>query len=264
MQILSEITEQLLRRAQIAQGMRVLDIGCGSGEVTRAVGRLVGADGTVVGIDGSAAALAAAEAVRDSTVYKNISYLLGDLSELQPEMGRFDCIVGRRVLMYVPKPERVIAKLVSMLRPGGGIALQEHDITMTPGRTGSWPVHDQVHHWLWESVRREGANPRLGFSLAPMLSNAGLDVEALWAQAIFSGYEKGVHHPLHDLVRMVQPRLLASGVATEAEIDLPSLEARLAAERAAQPSSYVSDMAVCVVARRSEPTDETGLVDHAA
>ena len=257
MQPLSEITEHLLRRAHFAPGMRVLDIGCGSGEVTRAVARLVGPGGSVLGVDGSPAALAAAEAATDFDHQANIAYRLADLSALPPGWGPFDGIVGRRVLMYVPKPEAVIARLVSMLRPGGTMALQEHDTTMTPGRAGNWPEHDRVHHWLWESVRREGANPGLGFRLAPMLARAGAEVEALWAQAIFSGHEKGVHHALHDLVGMMQPRLLASGVATEAEIDLPTLEARLRAERAANPSSYAADMAVCVVARRSAKPDET-------
>ena len=236
--------------------MRVLDIGCGSGEVTRAIADLVGPIGTVVGVDGSAAALAIAESATDSTRYKNISYVLSNLSELQPELGAFDCVVGRRVLMYVPEPENVIARLISLLRPGGRIALQEHDATMTPGRTGSWPMHDKVHHWLWECVRREGANPNLGFSLAPMLSSAGLAVEALWAQAIFSGYESGVHHQPHDLVKMMQTRLVASGVVTEEEIDLPSLAARLSAERAANRSIYATDMALCVVARKSDLPSE--------
>lgn len=251
MQPLSEITEQLLRRARIGQGMRVLDIGCGSGEVTRAIANLVGPLGAVIGVDSSAAALTAAEAATDSTQYKNISYILYNLSELQPELGAFDCIVGRRVLMYLPEPRSVIDKLISLLRPGGRIALQEHDTTMTPGRTGRWPVHDQVHHWLWECVRREGANTNLGFSLAQMLLSAGAGVEKVWAQAIFSGYEDGFHHKLHDLVEMMKPRLLVSGVTTEEEIDLPSLETRLAAELSANRSSYASDMAICIVAYRN-------------
>lgn len=251
MQPLSEITEQLLRRARIEQGMRVLDIGCGSGEVTRAIADLVGPAGAVVGVDASAAVLAIAETATESIHYKNISYVRSDLSEIQTELGAFDCVVGRRVLMYLPKPESVITRLISLLRPGGRIALQEHDATMTPGRTGSWPVHDKVHRWLWESVRREGANPNLGFSLAPMLSSTSVEVEALWAQVVFSGYENGVHHQLHELVKMMQPRLLAAGVATEEEINLPSLEMRLAAERAANRSSYATDMALCVVARKS-------------
>ncbi|MEP6882690.1 MAG: methyltransferase domain-containing protein [Dokdonella sp.] len=252
MSSLSEITEQLLRCARIEQGMHVLDIGCGSGELTRAIADLVGLSGNVVGLDGSAVALSAAEAATDTTKYTNIVYVHCDLQSLPHQLGVFDVVVGRRVLMYVAKPEGVIAALISKLKPGGRIALQEHDTTMTPGRTGCWPIHDQVHAWLWDSVSREGANPRFGFSLAPMLADAGADVQAVWAQAIFSGYETGVHHSLHDLTKMMLPRLLATGVATEVEVDLPTLEARLAAERKANKSTYVTDMAVCVVAQRTE------------
>lgn len=99
-------------------------------------------------------------------------------------------------------------------------------------------------------MKREGANPHLGFSLAPMLEKAGLAVEALWAQVIFAGHEAGIHHPFFHLVKMMQARLIASGVTTEKEIDLQTLEARLKAEREANASSYASDMAICVVAQR--------------
>lgn len=250
MQALSEITQQLLQHASLAKGMRVLDIGCGSGEVTRAIAEAVGDNGEVVGIDNSYSALAAAKIASEAGNYSNISYIRSELTELPLELGIFDCIVCRRVLMYIPQAEKVIEQLVPLLRPDGCIAIQEHDTTMTPARIGNWSLHDQVHYWLWESVKREGANPQLGISLAPMLLSAGLQVEKQWAQAIFAGYESGIHHQLHDLVKMLQDRLIASGVTTEQEIDLTTLETRLKAERHSNKSSYVSDMAICVIARK--------------
>ncbi|MGR4867959.1 class I SAM-dependent methyltransferase [Variovorax sp. LARHSF232] len=249
---LSEITSHLLQRTQIARGMRVLDIGCGNGELSRAISDLVGLQGSVVGLDGSPSAIEAARSATQQTGLQNIEYVVGDLSTLNFEANSFDCIVGRRVLMYVPSAQDVLASLAAILRPGGRMGLQEHDATMTPGRTGSWPLHDQVHRWIWEAVRREGANPNLGLALAPMLQKAGMAVQALWAQAIFAGYEMGVHYPLHEIVGFMQSRIVALGVATAEEIDVPTLGNRLEAERQSHTSTYVADMAVCVVATRSE------------
>ena len=49
--ILRPITERLLRGAGIGRGMRVLDLGCGAGNVSMLAAELVGAAGSVVGID---------------------------------------------------------------------------------------------------------------------------------------------------------------------------------------------------------------------
>jgi ubiquinone/menaquinone biosynthesis C-methylase UbiE len=49
--MLRPITERLLRSAGIEPGMRVLDIGCGAGDVSMLAAELVGSTGSVVGID---------------------------------------------------------------------------------------------------------------------------------------------------------------------------------------------------------------------
>src|SRR5882762_10965836 len=58
--ILRPTTERLLRSAGIEQGMRVLDLGCGAGDVSMLAGKLVGPTGSVVGIDPNADVLAVA------------------------------------------------------------------------------------------------------------------------------------------------------------------------------------------------------------
>jgi len=55
-----DFTERLLTDAGIREGMRVLDVGCGSGDVTYLLARLVGSTGAVVGADHDASALAIA------------------------------------------------------------------------------------------------------------------------------------------------------------------------------------------------------------
>lgn len=101
-------------------------------------------------------------------------------------------------------------------------------------------------------VRLEGGNPHLGLALAPMLVKAGLQVQKQWAQAIFAGYEEGIHHPLHEIVKFIPPRIVELGLATEDQMDVPTLEDRLGEERRGRNSSYLADVAVCVVA--TQPT----------
>jgi hypothetical protein len=48
---LEDLTEDLLRRAGLCSGMRVLDVGCGVGDVSFLAARLVGEDGVVLGVD---------------------------------------------------------------------------------------------------------------------------------------------------------------------------------------------------------------------
>src|SRR5262249_41337764 len=55
--ILRPITERLMRDAGIGRGMRVLDMGCGVGDVSMLAAELVGGPGSVVGIDRSSAAI---------------------------------------------------------------------------------------------------------------------------------------------------------------------------------------------------------------
>jgi SAM-dependent methyltransferase len=247
---LSAITRQLLDAAGLTAGQRVLDIGCGGGEVTRAIAERVGLDGEVVGVDINETAVAAAEAATRESGPGNVRYLVRDLKQFDRELAAFDAVVGRRVLMYLADPAAVLARLVALVHPGGVLAFQEHDGATIPRRLGHWPQHEQIHGWLWEMVRREGADPGLALALPGLLTAAGAGIETVWTHGIVSGFEEEFHHPLPRLVEMLVPRLVAQGVTTPEQIDLPTLADRLRRERAANTSCYVSDHAVCVVARR--------------
>jgi ubiquinone/menaquinone biosynthesis C-methylase UbiE len=52
-QIISPVTERLLRQTAVKQGMRVLDVGCGAGDVSLLAAEMVGTSGSIIGIDRS-------------------------------------------------------------------------------------------------------------------------------------------------------------------------------------------------------------------
>jgi ubiquinone/menaquinone biosynthesis C-methylase UbiE len=95
---------------------------------------MVGPDGAVTGIDRNAAYLAQGRVFAAEPGAAPIHYLeadlTGDLGALADQ--RFDAIVIRRVLMYLPDPEGLIARLPALLKPGGLLAVQEHDATGLP------------------------------------------------------------------------------------------------------------------------------------
>ena len=234
------MTERLFVDAGIGAGMRVLDLGCGNGEVSFLLARLVGAGGEVVGIDRHGPSLESARENAAGRGLTNLRFWQGELGPLPAAWGRFDAMVGRRVLMYVARPVDVIRQLAQSLRPCGVVVFQEHDATLVPGRVTPLPLHDQVQGWIWQTVKREGANVHMGFDLANVLEEAGLNVEQLRAEAVVQTHATAYRGAA--IVRAMLPRILEHGVASAAEIDLDTLEQRLADERAKTRSTYLSDM----------------------
>ncbi len=243
-----EMTERLLVAAGVGSGMRVLDVGCGSGSVTCMLAKLVGEGGQVLGIDRDAQPLALARERAHQLALPNIAFVQSDLSALPPDLGLFDAAVGRRVLMYVPNPVDVVRRISAVLHPGGVVIFQEHDATMVPGRVTPMPLHEQVHNWIWRTVEREGANTHMGFDLASVLGQAGLVVEHVRAEAVVQ--TPGTNYPVTSIVRAMLPRIVERGVASEEEVDVETLEQRLSAERLAANSTYVSDMVFGAWARK--------------
>ena len=236
-----DVTERLLADAGVAAGMQVLDIGCGRGDVSLMLARRIGGAGRVLGIDHDAAAVAAANQRARELGVPNLHFTQADLGALGPEFGPFDAIVGRRVLMYLPEPLLALRQLAAVLRPGGLVVFQEHDATMVPGRLTPLPLHEQAHRWVWQTVEREGADIHVGFKLATLFTQAGLVVECVRAEAIVQT-PTGQQHSTEAIVRAMLPRIVQHGVASATEIDVDTLGARLAAERAQANATYVGDM----------------------
>jgi len=121
---LAATTEQFFRDAGIVSGMRVLDIGCGMGDVAMLVAELVGPHGKVVSIDLDPASIATAQTRASAAGLDNTSFRRADIltfSEAEP----FDAVVGRLVLEFLPDPALTVRRLCGLLRPGGIMAFQE-------------------------------------------------------------------------------------------------------------------------------------------
>src|SRR5262245_4243068 len=98
-----DLTEDVLKRAGVSPGMRVLDIGCGVGDVSLLAGSLVGPTGSVIGVDRSREAIDTARRRASAAGHDRLNFEQADLATFEPNL-EVDAIIGRLVLMYMPDP----------------------------------------------------------------------------------------------------------------------------------------------------------------
>jgi ubiquinone/menaquinone biosynthesis C-methylase UbiE len=175
------LTRQLFREAGLLSGMRVLDVGCGSGDVTLLAGELVGPTGAVVGIDRAAAAIVRAKARAENQRMSNVQFVEGD-----PTLARFDeafdAIVGRLLLMYYPDPIHALRRLLAHPRPGGIVAFQEFDASGCKSHPAS-PTYERCADWIIWTLRLSGADSHIGAEALSHISKrrpVSADTTARW------------------------------------------------------------------------------------
>lgn len=107
-----------------SQGLRWIDIGCGSGAFSQLLVERY-APVELQGIDPSEAQLAFA---RTRPAGRLAEFRRGDALTLPLEDGRFDVAVMALVLFFVPEPAKGVAEMVRVVRPGGTVATYVWDI----------------------------------------------------------------------------------------------------------------------------------------
>ncbi|MBA2624981.1 MAG: methyltransferase domain-containing protein [Acidimicrobiia bacterium] len=119
--MLQPFGERVVTALAPAPGERVLDVGCGSGAITRAVAQRVGPGGEAVGVDLSGPMLERARASAAEAGLANARFEQGDAQTLDVGAG-FDAFTSRFGVMFFDDPAAAFAKLAGALRPGGRAA----------------------------------------------------------------------------------------------------------------------------------------------
>ena len=229
-EIYAEFTEDVLRRAGLQFGMRVLDAGCGAGDVSLLAARLVGPSGRVTGVDRSPESIALAQRRVEANGQSNISFLVGDLANLTLSES-FDALIGRFVLKFLTDPAAVLNKLVRQVRAGGIVAFQEMDIGAY-GRSMSsdLPLWQQCGKWIGTVFRQAGVDIQMGPKLFAVFRRAGLPEPQMNLHARIGGGNSLHPEYVTSIVSSLLPTIERLGVATAADIGIDTLTARLREE----------------------------------
>jgi SAM-dependent methyltransferase len=235
--VLAPATRTILGLAGIEPGMRVLDLGTGAGDVAFEVAGMVGRGGSVVGIDQSVTALKFAAHRAEQRGLTNVTFIHDDLHTVQIA-DEFDAVVGRLILLYTPDPAEVLRKYAALVRRGGVVAVMEYEMTAA-GTLPPTELSVRVTGWIAEAFNRSGLDASLGARLGPVLRAAGLDgAVVLGLQGYREPRDPEGARLAAGTIRTLLPVLERTGVAAAAEVDIDTLEDRIARDCAHHDSTF--------------------------
>ena len=247
--LIGELTEALFARAGLAPGMKVLDVGCGAGDVSLLAAAFVGASGSVLGVDQADASVVLARERAEAAGLANLRFEVGRIEEL-PASGPFDALVGRLILLYLKDPAAVLRQLAPQVRPGGLIVFHEMDIP-TYRSVPEVPLLTQSCQWIIGAFERVGVDPSMGTRLHSVFKAAGLGApQLIGANRVEVGADSQVYQWVAQTVRSLLPLIVKTGVATEDEVGIDTLADRLRAQASQLEAVIHSPVYVGAWARR--------------
>jgi ubiquinone/menaquinone biosynthesis C-methylase UbiE len=210
-------TNWLLDQIGIQPGWRAVDIGCGPIGILNLLSERVGPTGAVVGLEREQrfAEMARAEIARRELA--NVTIMQADALNTGLEKGVFDLAHERLVLINVSDRKAFLKEMLSLLRPGGTIALEDVDTVswLCQPEHPSWDVLLNAFHSVFHAA---GGDRFIGRKLPVLLRAVG--VENIRVQVTVEtppiGDERRTH--LVSLIDSVGENIIAKGLLTESAL----------------------------------------------
>ncbi|MFK7937133.1 MAG: methyltransferase domain-containing protein [Saprospiraceae bacterium] len=154
----------------LQKGMRVLDVGCGTGAISKDVAKLVGETGKVIGIDNTEKfILSGKETYAD---VPNLELVHSDLFAFE-STEPFDLIISARTLQWLSDPKAALLKMKEMLKPNGQISILDYNheaLAWNPNPPASMrSFYDTFLKWRADA----GMSNRMADELADLLKETG-------------------------------------------------------------------------------------------
>ncbi|MFE5706930.1 class I SAM-dependent methyltransferase [Rhodococcus koreensis] len=192
----------------VQPGESALDIGSGTGSETRALAAAVTAAGRAIGLDPNPGmALLARERTEEEG--STAQFVIGDAYSLPFPDNRLDVVRSERVFQHLSEPDRAVAEVVRVLRPGGRGVIVDSDW----GTAIMHPGDPLVLQKIMDVMLAHTANPHSGRLLPGQLTAAGLVVEDVGSEALIQD-PADVTGPL---VQMMTAAAVAEGAITDAQ-----------------------------------------------
>ena len=203
-----------LKLVDLSPTAAVLDLGCGTGVVTRALATRDGFAGTVTGIDQSPDFIAAAQRLAaDDGVGDRVEFVVGDVHKLDLAAASFDAVVAHTLISHVRDPLAVLGEAARVVRPGGSVAIFDGDYGSLTFDCSDPRLAEPLEHAVQSMIM---SSPRVMRELPRLLSKVGLRLVATQAHVYA---EAGSSSFMLNLARTYGPLVAATGLRPSGDVD---------------------------------------------
>lgn len=216
-ELMAPYSTQLLMRAGLVANKKVLEIGCGSGNMTSWIAKQIGPGGQVCAIDFSAEQLELAKQQTAAQQLHNISFMQASVYDLKNLPNDFDFIYSRFFLSHVNQPQEALEILIQFLKSGGTVVCEEvaHKAHFWYPET---PTHQRLQELLDKLACVRGIDSEVGDKLFFFFNQLKLKTaDVNFIQPIYRTAREKLGSVL--FYQEIKPALIAEKLVTEKEID---------------------------------------------
>ena len=221
----ADMLTEYLDAMQIAPSASVLDLGCGTGLVARAIARHASFTGSVAGIDLSPHLVAAATRLAEADgVGARVTFQSGDARKLPFADASFDAVVAHALISHVSAPLAVLKEAARVLKPGATIAVFDGDyasLTFDQPDAAKAKADDAA------LISAAVANPRVMSQMPRLLRAAGFEPLTSFAHVLAEVGKADFWLSAIETFRRLLPR---AGAMTGAQADAWAAALRAASD----------------------------------
>jgi len=219
---------EVMRSLGVLPGMRVADIGCGTGETTRWFASQVGQRGEVAAVDFSADQLRVTRNRLDLDGHRNVRLIEASAYSTGLPKAAFDLVHCRFLLCHLERPADALQEMASLVKPGGWVVCMDFDVR---GLQTYPPT--ACYERMCELIAMNGRGRKVDYEIAvklpTMLASAGLaniDVETFQP-----AYLRGEEKRLWEYTFMeASPTMVGAGFISAVELAQLAQQLGIAAE----------------------------------
>jgi ubiquinone/menaquinone biosynthesis C-methylase UbiE len=222
----TQMRDAYLAQLALPPGAHILELGCGTGVVLRALAQRRDFSGHLVGVDQSPALVAAARRLAaEEGMDQRIEFRVDDVHRLAVADRSFDAVVAHTLVSHVAEPPMVLKEAARVVRPGGSVAIFDGDFASL---TFAHPDPDFAKAMDEALVGAVFTNPRVMRVLPRLLQQTGLEIMATTAYVYA---EIGTGTFFAGFAETYAPLVQRAGLMTARQVEDWLLEQRRALEQ---------------------------------